>query len=115
MYIRATLCILLLSSTVFAGVCETKRQVFIDNAEAKVWKTTICPNQTLPYHKHEYARVVIPEEDGVLKVIYQSGKESTVYLKKQVPIFLDKSQGSRLHQDVNLGKQPVHVTVIELR
>ncbi len=115
MSIRTTLCFILSCSTAFAGACETKRQVFIENAETKVWKTTICPNQNLPYHTHEYARVVIPAENGTLKVTYQSGKVSILHLKKQVPILLDKSQGSRLHQDVNTGKHSIHVTVIELR
>ncbi len=105
---------LMLCSTVFAGSCETKREVFIDNALTKVWKTTICPNQRLPFHTHEHARVVIPEQSGTLKVIYKSGKHRLIHLKKKMPILLSKSQGKDLHQDVNVSKHRIQVTVIEL-
>lgn len=115
MIIRIIVCLLMFSVTCVAGSCETKRQVFIDNDLTKVWRTTICPNQRLPFHTHQYARVVMSEENGTLKVIYQSGKEVFIHLKKQLPILLSSSQGLSLHQDVNIGKYPLHVTVIELK
>jgi len=101
--------------TGLANACETKRKVFIDNQETKVWETVVCPNQRLPFHTHQHARVVIPNQTGTLKVIYRSGKETFIHLKKQTPILLSKSQGREAHQDVNIGKQPIHVTVIELK
>lgn len=114
MTIRTISC-LLFCVTASTYACETKRQVFIDNAETKVWRTTICPQQKLPFHTHQFARVVIPEETGTLKVIYQSGEESFIHLKKHMPILLDKAQGSAPHQDVNISKIPIHVMVIELK
>lgn len=115
MKVGVCICLLIFSLAGFANSCETKRKVFIDNQATKVWKTIICPNEILPFHTHQYARVVIPEQTGTLKVIYQSGKEVFIHLKKQTPILLSKSQGSEAHQDVNIGKQPIHVTVIELK
>lgn len=108
-------CLLLTSQLTFAETCTTKREFFIENAATKVWKTTICPNQKLDFHVHQYAKVVIPEEDGRLKVIYKSGKEAIITLKKQIPIFLSLEQGLEPHQDENLGKDALHVTVIELK
>ncbi|KTC77842.1 hypothetical protein [Legionella brunensis] len=110
-----TFYLLLLSQFAFAETCETKRELFIENAATKVWKTTICPQQQLPFHTHEYARVVIPEETGSLKVTYASGHEVMITLEKQVPIFLSKVQGQESHQDLNTGNNALHVTVIELR
>lgn len=109
--------LLLLSFSVagFAATCETKREIFIDNELTKVWRTTICPNQELPFHNHKFPRVVIPEQSGTLKIIYQSGKEIFTHLKKDKPMLLSKSQGSELHKDVNIGKYPIRVTVIELK
>ena len=114
MTIRAILC-LMVFVTAATQACETKRHVFLENAETKVWKTTICPQQKLPFHTHQFARVVIPEETGTLKVIYQSGEERLIHLKKQTPILLDKVQGISPHQDVNISKYPIHVTVVELK
>lgn len=115
MIVRAIACLLLGSMLGLAYACETKREVFIENAETKVWRTTICPNQVLPFHTHQFARVLIPEETGALKVIYQSGKNDIILLKKRTPILLDKAQGSSPHQDVNMGQYPIHVTVVELK
>ncbi|QRN02602.1 hypothetical protein GH742_01210 [Legionella sp. MW5194] len=102
------------SAAAFAAPCDTKRDLLLDNSETKVWRSTICPNQQLPFHTHEHARVAIPAEDGSLKVIYQSGKTEVIKLKKNQPIFLDKAQGKEAHQDVNTTQHILHITVIEL-
>ncbi|KTD46640.1 hypothetical protein Lrub_1562 [Legionella rubrilucens] len=109
-------CILLIlgSAAAFAAPCDTKRDLLLDNSETKVWRSTLCPNQQLPYHTHEHARVAIPAENGMLKVIYQSGKTEVIQLRKNQPIFLDKAQGKEAHQDVNITQKILHITVIEL-
>lgn len=113
---KITVLILLLSSQfVSAAACETKRHVMIENSETKVWTSTICPQQKLDFHTHHYARVLIPAEDGVLQVIYQSGRTKTIKLHKEQALFLDKLQGKESHQDVNIGDKPLHLTLIELR
>ncbi|CEK09539.1 hypothetical protein [Legionella hackeliae] len=107
--------LLLVSQLSFAETCETKRELIIENNETKVWKTTICPQQQLPFHTHDFARIVIPEEAGSLKVTYASGRETVINFEKQIPVFLSKAQGQESHQDLNTGTLPLHVTVIELR
>lgn len=91
------------------------REVFIDNADTKVWKTTLCPRARLPFHAHQYARVVISNETATLKAIYKSGKETKIELKQQIPTFLSLAQGQELHEDENLSNQTLHLTVIELK
>ncbi len=98
-----------------AYACETKREVFIENAETKVWRTTIVQTKYYLFIPISIARVLIPEETGALKVIYQSGKSDIILLKKRTPILLDKAQGSSPHQDVNMGQYPIHMTVVELK
>lgn len=98
-----------------AQTCQTEREVFIENQSTKVWKTTLCPHQKLPPHSHDYARVLIPEEDGQIKVIYQSGKVDFVNLHKKIPVFLSVDQGKELHEDENPGDAALHMTLIELR
>jgi hypothetical protein len=110
------LCLLfLVAMPLSAQTCKTQREVFIENATTKVWKTTLCPHEKLPFHQHDYARVLIPEEDGQLKAIYKSGKEVTIDLHKKVPIFLDIAQGKELHQDENTKDIPLHMMLIEFR
>ncbi|MFC3909390.1 hypothetical protein ACFORL_09935 [Legionella dresdenensis] len=107
--------LILLQPQVYAANCQTMREIYIENKTTKVWKTVICPGQKLPFHTHQYARVVIPEQDGILQVIYRSGKKEMLKLEKKTPIYLSKEQGKYSHQDLNIGKKPLEVTVIELR
>ncbi|WP_131781463.1 hypothetical protein [Legionella gresilensis] len=107
--------LLLPSAFVSAANCETKREIFIENKATKVWKTIICPNQRLPFHTHEFARVVIPKDSGQMEVIYQTGKREVITFSKNKPVFLSVKQGKYPHQDVNIEKKPLEVTVIELR
>ncbi|OJY21049.1 MAG: hypothetical protein BGO90_06435 [Legionella sp. 40-6] len=108
--------LLVFVAPVFAsGDCETKREIYIDNSSTKVWKTTLCPQQRLPFHTHDFARVLIPEEAGKLKVTYRSGKVRWVNLEAKKPIFLSKRQGAESHQDLNPGNQVLHLTLIELK
>lgn len=95
--------------------CETMRTIFIDNPQTKVWQTIICPNQPLAYHSHSTARVVTAQKDASLLVRYKSGKEKTVVLKANTPVFLSKEQGLEPHQDVNVSGAPIKVTVVELK
>lgn len=106
---------LLASQAVLADNCETKRQQFIENEDTKVWQSTICPNQLLPFHSHQHARVAISDKDGLLKVTYQSGKEAFIKLKKQIPVFLSQEQGKEAHQERNTGKETLNIIVIELK
>jgi hypothetical protein len=104
-----------LVNTAQASKCETKREVFIDNPQTKVWQTTICPNQPLAYHTHQTARVVIAEKNVKLLVKYKSGEQKTIVLQANTPNFLSKKQGFEPHQDVNLSGMPIKVTVVELK
>jgi hypothetical protein len=103
------------ANTAQTNSCETKRKVFIDNPQTKVWQTTICPNQPLAYHTHKTARVVTAEKNVMLLVKYKSGTQKTIVLKANTPIFLSKKQGFESHQDVNLSGIPIKVTVVELK
>jgi hypothetical protein len=104
-----------LANAAQTNLCETKRKVFIDNPQTKVWQTTICPNKPLAYHTHDTARVVTAEKDVTLLVRYKSGVKKTIVLKANTPKFLNRKQGIEPHQDVNLSEKPVIVTVVELK
>jgi len=95
--------------------CQTFRHQFIDREDVKVWSTTICPQNKLPLHTHRNPRIVIPQGSGILKVVYESGKEEQIVLTKDVPIYLSVAQGIHPHQDINIGEKSLHVIVIELK
>ncbi|RAP38532.1 MULTISPECIES: hypothetical protein [Legionella] len=105
----------LCSFSLMAGECKTSRENYFENEDAKAWITTLCPEDILAYHSHQFPRVIVPQEDGSLQVVYRSGEKRIIQLKKSIPLFLDTAQGQELHQDINIGKTALHILVIELR
>ena len=97
------------------ATCKTHRVVYYNNTNTKVWATTICPEQFLPYHTHQTARVLIPQQNGLLAVVYKSGGHKYIKLKKNVPLLLPRSEGIKPHRDINIGKQPINVIVVEIK
>ncbi|PHM30237.1 hypothetical protein [Xenorhabdus innexi] len=102
-------------SSSMALACSVERVQHIENKDVKVWITQVCPKDELPYHSHQYPRIVISDKDGELDVIYKSGKKSIIVLKKNIPVYLDKKQGLELHKDVNSGTEPLNLIVVELQ
>ena len=98
-----------------ASGCNTKRTPFFNGQYAKAWKTTICPNSKLKFHKHNTARILIPHESGTLKVLYKNGKSEMIKLTKGVPTYLPVSEGLKLHEDINVGKKPLSLIVISIK
>lgn len=110
------LCTIVAPSILFATpVCKTHRHLFFENKNAKVWKTIICPHKRLPFHTHTTARILISKENGTLEVLYKTGKKEIVNLVRNVPAYLPVAEGIKLHQDINIGSRPMHLTVISLK
>lgn len=113
---RFLLCIIIVPSLSFAATtCKTARHQFFEKKEAKVWSTTIYPGKRLAFHTHQTARILIPQESGTLEVLYKNGKKEIVKLVKNTPSYLPVSEGIKPHQDINIGKRPLHLIVISLK
>jgi hypothetical protein len=112
--IAYSIAILCMSSTL-ALACSTQRTPHFENDSVKVWTSHICPKEELPFHTHQYPRVLISNSDGDLDVVYKDGRKSKIILKKYIPLYVDAKQGIDLHKDLNNGNLPIDVTVIELK
>lgn len=101
----------------YAETPITKRIAQFSNNKVNVWQTIIYPSkqQILKMHRHEYDRVLISFDDGVLKVINNKGKVHYLKLKKEQAYYLPKDFPGELHTDENIGKHPIKVSVIELK
>ena len=95
--------------------CKTERKVFFEKPGAKSWQTTICKSSYLQFHTHQTARIIIPDQDGKIKVLYKNGSAEIVNLKKGIPSYLPKSEGLKLHKDINLSDHNLRVIVIEIK
>lgn len=110
-------------TTVFAaGVAmgeqnaQSRREPQFENSEVQVWKSIVMPNQPLALHRHDHGRALISLNGGTLNVVDGNGKVMDVYkLEAGKAMWLDADKAGTQHADVNPGKTPVEVIVVQLK
>lgn len=94
----------------------TRREPQFENSEVQVWKSTIFPGTPLGLHRHDHGRALISLNGGVLHVVDADGKVLDVYkLEAGKAMWLDADKPGTQHADVNPGKTPVEVIVVQLK
>ena len=112
-----------LIGTVFAaGVAvgqqgaASRREPQFENSEVMVWKSIVMPNQPLSLHRHDHGRALISLNGGTLNVVDGNNKVMDTYkLEAGKAIWLEADKAGTQHADVNPGKQPVEVIVVQLK
>jgi hypothetical protein len=92
----------------------TRREPQFKNAEVEVWKSIIMPNQPLAIHRHDLGRTIVALKGGTLDVVDKDGKT----MKQMVwetgkAYWLDADPPGELHGDMNRGKEPIEVIVVQ--
>jgi hypothetical protein len=94
----------------------SRREPQFENSEVQVWKSIISPGTPLGLHRHDHGRALISLNGGVLNVVDANGKVLDVYkLKAGTAMWLDADKPGTQHADVNPGKEPVEVIVVQLK
>jgi len=94
----------------------TRREPQFENSEVQVWKSIIYPGTPLGLHRHDHGRALISLNGGVLNVVDGNGKVLDVYkLEAGKAMWLNADPPGTQHADVNPGKDPVEVIVVQLK
>ena len=93
---------------------QTGREPQFENAEVKVWKSVIIPNSPLPFHRHDHPRVIVAMRGGTMKILQGTGASETQDWVTGKAYWLPANAPGTRHQDVNVGRAPIEVMVIEL-
>ena len=94
----------------------SRREPQFENSEVQVWKSIISPGTPLGLHRHDHGRALISLNGGVLNVVDAAGKVIDVYkLEAGKAMWLDADKPGTEHADVNPGKTPVEVIVVQLK
>ena len=94
---------------------KTGRESQFENADVKVWKSLVLPNNPLPMHRHEHPRVIIALRGGTMKILEESGQSELHEWHTGHAYWLAANAPGTHHQDVNVGDQPIEVMVVELQ
>ncbi len=92
----------------------TRRLPQLENESVRVWKSVIAPGQPLSLHRHESGRVIVALAGGTLKVVKESGEARSVTWETGRAYWLPADPPGERHGDVNEGKDPIEVMVVEL-
>jgi quercetin dioxygenase-like cupin family protein len=94
----------------------SRREPQFENSEVQVWKSIISPGTPLGLHRHDHGRALVSLNGGVLNVVDANGKVIDVYkLQAGKAMWLDADKPGTQHADVNPGKEPVEVIVVQLK
>jgi quercetin dioxygenase-like cupin family protein len=94
----------------------TRREPQFENSEVRVWKSIIMPNQPLALHRHDHGRTIVALKGGTLDVV--DAKGATTKQEKWESgkaYWLDADPAGTQHGDLNKGKEPMEVIVVELK
>jgi len=94
----------------------SRREPQFENAEVRVWKSVIMPNQPLSLHRHEHGRTIVALKGGTLDVVDAKGmtKQKMVWETGKA-YWLDADPPGTQHADLNKGTEPMEVILVELQ
>ena len=119
MPIRTTPWLVVLAWTVSGSATPqpqaTVRTPQFENDSVRVWKTSIATGQPLTMHRHENGRVIVALTDGTLRIVKESGESRTVTWERGNAYWLPADPPGEKHGDVNDGRDPIEVMVVELK
>ncbi|MGH9386796.1 MAG: hypothetical protein ACRD2N_21200 [Vicinamibacterales bacterium] len=94
----------------------TRREPQFENSEVRVWKSIIMPNQPLALHRHDHGRTIVALKGGTLDVIDGKGATlSKMTWESGKAYWLEADPLNQQHGDLNKGKEPMEVIVVELK
>jgi hypothetical protein len=74
------------------------------------------PNQPLALHRHDHGRTIVALKGGTLDVVDAKGATmQKMTWESGKAYWLDADPASTQHGDLNKGKEPMEVIVVELK
>lgn len=93
---------------------STQRFPQFENEEVKVWKSVVYPDAPLTMHRHDHPRVIIALKGGTMKIVENTGRSEDHPWDTGHAYWLPANPPNTQHADVNAGKEPIEVMVVEL-
>jgi hypothetical protein len=104
------------AGAVLQQASQTRREPQFENEHVRVWKSIIMPNQPLAVHRHEHGRTIVALKGGTLDVVDEKGQTKTkMTWESGKAYWLGADPAGEQHGDLNKGKEPMEVIVVEMR
>ena len=94
----------------------TRREPQFENEHVAVWKSIIMPNQPLALHRHELGRTIVALKGGSLDIVDAKGQtKQTMKWETGKAYWLGPDPKGEEHGDLNRGKEPIEVIVVQMK
>jgi hypothetical protein len=94
----------------------TRREPQFENEHVRTWKSIIMPNQPLALHRHDFGRTIVALKGGTLDVVDGNGQTlQKMTWETGKAYWLGADPAGQQHGDMNRGKEPIEVIVVEMR
>jgi len=104
------------AGAVLQQASQTRREPQFDNEEVRVWKSIVMPNQPLTLHRHEHGRTIVVLKGGALDIVDAKGQtKQKMNWESGKAYWLGVDPAGEQHADLNRGKEPIEVMVVEMR
>jgi hypothetical protein len=104
------------TGAVLQQASPTRREPQFENEHVRVWKSIVMPNQPLALHRHEHGRTIVALKGGTMDVVDAKGQTKTkMTWESGKAYWLDIDPSGEQHADLNRGKEPIEVIVVEMR
>ena len=104
------------TGAVLQQASQTRREPQFENEDVRVWKSVVLPNQPLALHRHEHGRTIVALKGGTMDVVDAKGQTKTkMTWESGKAYWLDIDPSGEQHADLNRGKEPIEVIVVEMR
>jgi len=104
------------TGAVLQQASPTRREPQFENEQVRVWKSIVMPNQPLALHRHEHGRTIVALKGGTMDVVDAKGQTKTkMTWESGKAYWLGVDPAGEQHADLNRGKEPIEVIVVEMR
>lgn len=95
---------------------QTRREPQFENEHVSVWKSIILPNQPLALHRHDLGRTIVALKGGTLDVVDANGQTmKQMTWESGKAYWLGPDPAGEQHGDMNRGKEPMEVIVVQMK
>jgi len=95
---------------------QSRREPQFENEDVRVWKAIVLPNQPLALHRHDHGRTIVALKGGTMEVVDGKGQtKKKMVWESGKAYWLGVDPAGEDHADLNRGKAPIEVMVVEMR
>lgn len=90
-------------------------KVEVDKENVSIVRVVIFPQEEIGLHRHDYPKIAIALQGGVMTRVEEDGRESEVEFPTGVAVYRPADPEGELHRAVNRSDQTIELLLIQIK